>query len=248
MCRHTAGPFRSTSAPASSSRARDYRNGDCTHAWRTPSPITRRSFMRNILPWTLAVAMAAAVTPIASAQSSTPSPSQTPPPDSTTSTPSTPSTTSTPSTQSGSSQTGSSTTTTTSSTTNSASTNSSDSGWWSNNPSHWTAAGFVGSNFGGSNLGGATTNSSSVDFGGQVGYLYRGVVGGEFLADFAPRFDMNNALLTERPDVNSYMANAIVAIPMGADHQIQPYLSGGFGAIQMRSTVLSSVALSSTNV
>src|SRR5579871_3845548 len=49
---------------------------------------------------------------------------------------------------------------------------------WLSSPSHWTAAAFLGSNFG------AAAANSTLDFGGEVGYLYRGLVGGEFLADF----------------------------------------------------------------
>jgi len=110
-------------------------------------------------------------------------------------------------------------------------------GWLSDSPSHWDVAGFVGSNFG------ASANSSSLDFGGQVGYLYKGVVGGEFLADFAPSFNVNNALLADRPYVNAYMANAILAAPLGSDHQIQPYVSGGFGGVQLRSTMLAAASV-----
>jgi hypothetical protein len=97
-------------------------------------------------------------------------------------------------------------------------------------PSHWLASGFVGSNFG------ASHDDASVDFGGQVGYLWNGVLGAEFLADFAPRFNINNALLTQNPDLNSYMVNAIGAVPF-LDGQLQPYVSGGVGAIQLRSDV-----------
>jgi len=99
-------------------------------------------------------------------------------------------------------------------------------------PSRWTAAGFVGANYG------AAATSSSVDFGGQVGYLYRGVIGGEFIADFAPRFNLTNAFLADRPNVNAYMANVLVSVPVGADHQIQPYLSAGFGGVQLHSNML----------
>src|SRR5215510_5240655 len=54
--------------------------------------------------------------------------------------------------------------------------------------SQWTASGFVGSNFG------ARADSASVDFGGQLAFLWRGAIGGEFLADFAPHFRINNVL------------------------------------------------------
>src|SRR5262245_56187868 len=101
-----------------------------------------------------------------------------------------------------------------------------------NSSSHWTASGFIGSNFG------AATNSASFDFGGQLAYLWGGWAGAEFLADFAPTFKMNNALLSDNPNVNSYMANAIIAVPIGDETRIQPYVSGGLGGIQMRADVL----------
>jgi hypothetical protein len=95
--------------------------------------------------------------------------------------------------------------------------------------SYWTASGFVGSNFG------AGADSASVDFGGQLAYLYRGKIGAEFLADFAPHFRINNALLADNPNVNSYMLNVIGAVPIGSEAQVQPYVSGGLGGIQLRS-------------
>ena len=104
-------------------------------------------------------------------------------------------------------------------------------------PSHWTAAGFVGANYG------ARANSSSVDFGGQIGYLYRGVIGGEFLADFAPSFNISNAFLADRPNVNAYMANVLLSAPLGSDHQIQPYVSAGLGGVQLRSNMLASASV-----
>jgi hypothetical protein len=101
--------------------------------------------------------------------------------------------------------------------------------------SYWTAAGFVGTNF----RSGGTDHS--LDFGGEVGYLWRGVAGAELLADFAPAFKLNNALLIEDPHVHSYMANAVGAFPLGAQGQIQPYVSGGVGGIQLRTSVFTPV-------
>ena len=119
-------------------------------------------------------------------------------------------------------------------------TDTTSSGFFSTSPSHWMAAGFIGANYG------ASTAAKSVDFGGQVGYLYKGVVGGEFLADFAPTFEVNNAFLGERPFVNAYMANAMATVPIGHEHQFEPYVSGGFGAIQLWSGVLNTTAVPAT--
>jgi len=105
------------------------------------------------------------------------------------------------------------------------------------NTSYWTAAGFVGSNFG------ASADNSSVDFGGQLAYLYRGMVGGEVLADFAPHFRLNNALLADNPDVNSYMLNVIGALPLGREARVQPYISAGLGGVQLRSSMLNSASV-----
>jgi hypothetical protein len=111
--------------------------------------------MRVVLPWTFAAALVAILPATVIAQDPGPPPSQ-PVPGATSQTP--PTTSPTP------------TTTTTS--TKSKTDESNGSGWFNATQSRWTAAGFVGANYG------ASTTSSSVDFGGQVGYLYRGIIGG----------------------------------------------------------------------
>ena len=98
--------------------------------------------------------------------------------------------------------------------------------------SHWTVAGFVGSNFGGN-----TAVDPSPSFGGQVAYLWRGVFGAEAIADFAPGFALNNIFLAENPRTNAYMGNAIFALPIGHEGQWQPYVSGGAGSISLRAVV-----------
>src|SRR5881394_2671969 len=102
--------------------------------------------------------------------------------------------------------------------------------------SHWLASGFVGSNFGSvNNVDFSLDRSRSLDWGGQVGYLWRGVLGGEFLANFTPSFGVNTVgVLLDNPKVSSYMANAVAVLPLGAGGQFQPYVSGGLGGIQMR--------------
>ena len=165
--------------------------------------------MRAVLPWTIAAALAVALPATARAQDPGPPPAQ-PVPGATSQTPpQNPNTTS-----------------------RTSDDNGGGSGWFSATQSRWTAAGFVGANYG------ASTTGSSVDFGGQVGYLYRGFIGGEFLADFAPRFNMTNAFLADRPNVNAYMANVIIAAPLGSEAAIQPYVSAGLGGVQLRSNML----------
>ena len=59
-------------------------------------------------------------------------------------------------------------------------------------------------------------------------------VGAEGLVDFAPSFKMDNLLFQDNPTVNTYMINAIGAVPVGSENQFFPYVSGGFGAVQLR--------------
>jgi hypothetical protein len=101
--------------------------------------------------------------------------------------------------------------------------------------SHWTTAGFVGSNFAVRDAAPGADNAS-VTFGGQLAYLWKGVVGAEFLADFAPSFNgvTNLDILNpNNPRVATYMGNAIGALPLGADGHYQPYISGGYGGIRL---------------
>ncbi len=105
--------------------------------------------------------------------------------------------------------------------------------------SHWVASGFVGGGFNASaDDPRIQENGGGVAFGGQVGYLWRGMVGPEFLVDWAPTFDANALFIDGNVHVFSYMANAIGAIPLGADGQFQPFISGGFGAIQMAADII----------
>lgn len=73
-------------------------------------------------------------------------------------------------------------------------------------------------------------------YGGSIGYLWKSAVGAEFLGGYTPDFRLyNNALLgSTRPDVNSYMVNLMGAIPFGTESRFQPFISGGLGALQMR--------------
>jgi hypothetical protein len=107
----------------------------------------------------------------------------------------------------------------------------------------WVASGFVGSSFGTSvnsvnlvqdNLGVNNNINAGVTYGGQVGYLWHGIVGGEFLADFAPKVGFNSLVLSDNPHVNSYMGNLIAAFPFGSDGEFQPFVSGGVGSIGIR--------------
>lgn len=99
-------------------------------------------------------------------------------------------------------------------------------------PGGWFAAAHVGSDFG------QSVDSSSVDFGGALGYT-SGWLGAEFLAGFTPNFQMRNRLFADEPQVNSYMFNLMAGVPMGREKNWQPFVSGGLGAITLRSDDLS---------
>jgi len=112
--------------------------------------------------------------------------------------------------------------------------------------SHWVASGFVGGGFNASSSNDdprIQENGGGVSFGGQVGYLWHGIVGPEFLAEWAPSFDVNAVFIDGNTHVASYMANAIAAAPLGADGQIMPFISGGYGRIQMAADIINPVNL-----
>jgi hypothetical protein len=102
----------------------------------------------------------------------------------------------------------------------------------------WTVAGFVGSSWSASgNLAVQNAANGGVTYGGQISRTW-GYVGAEFLTEFAPTFKMSSLLLADSPNVNTYMANAIVK---GSFRGIQPYLSGGFGGVQMHANAVTNV-------
>lgn len=90
-------------------------------------------------------------------------------------------------------------------------------------------SGFVGSSFGGD------FDDETVDFGGSFSWLWRSVLGGEFIAGFSPNFNLlgDSAIDADDTMVNSYMFNAIGAIPLGENRNWQPFVSGGIGALTL---------------
>jgi opacity protein-like surface antigen len=99
--------------------------------------------------------------------------------------------------------------------------------------SHWLVSGSIGSDFEND------ADDPSVNFAGTAGWLYHGVIGGEFQANFTPDFNLNPAIvsaapfLADEPSINSYMLNLIGAAPLMAGGQFQPYVSGGPGWFKM---------------
>lgn len=93
--------------------------------------------------------------------------------------------------------------------------------------SHWLASGSLGSDFE------EDAEDPGVNFAGTMGWLWRGVIGGEFQSNFSPDFQLDGAMLApflaEEPAINSYMLNVIAAAPLMAGGQFQPYFSGGAG-------------------
>jgi hypothetical protein len=93
--------------------------------------------------------------------------------------------------------------------------------------SHWLVSGSLGSDFEGE------AEDPSVSFAGTAGWLWHGVIGGEFQANFSPDFQIDAGVtppfLLEEPAINSYMFNVIGALPMMAGGQFQPYASAGMG-------------------
>lgn len=117
----------------------------------------------------------------------------------------------------------------------------------SDNARNWVVSGYLGAAFGASRSSSVdltivedldNNNSTGVNFGGQIAYLGRGVIGGEFLFDFSPGLGtLDNALFTQSPDVNSYMFNVIAVAPFGRAKLVDPYISGGIGVVTLNATI-----------
>jgi opacity protein-like surface antigen len=92
----------------------------------------------------------------------------------------------------------------------------------------WFLAGSLGSTFG------EAADEAHLNLGGSLGYLWRRTLGFEFNADFAPDLALAPVDLNDS-QVGTYMLNAIAAVPIGEDAAVQPFLSGGIGAVTLRS-------------
>jgi hypothetical protein len=92
----------------------------------------------------------------------------------------------------------------------------------------WFLAGSLGTTFG------EGTDEAHLNLGGSLGYLWRRAIGFEFNADFAPDLALAPVDLNDS-QVNTYMVNAIGALPIGEEAMFQPFLSGGIGAVTLRS-------------
>jgi hypothetical protein len=108
----------------------------------------------------------------------------------------------------------------------------------------WLAAGFVGSNFGNN------ADPASTNVGGSFGYLWKNRIGAEFDLGITPNFQLQNNFfgIGEKPLVNSYMANVVGAFPIGSEKRWQPYVSGGAGAITLRSNLDGAISANTGNV
>jgi hypothetical protein len=121
------------------------------------------------------------------------------------------------------------------------------SGYNNDSGRNWMVSGFLGTNFGSSrnttrvelaDLENFDSSTTSANFGGQVAYVARGYIGGEFLADFSPSTStFNNVLFENKPFLSSYMFNAIAVAPFGYAKTVDPYISGGVGWVNLHATI-----------
>ena len=113
----------------------------------------------------------------------------------------------------------------------------------------WIVTGFIGSSFSVSSsnqtplinaLLSTSTTDGGLAGGVQLARFWGGYLGAEFLADFGVS-QTTSLFLSTDPNVNSYMLNAIVKAPFGGVGRFEPYISGGLGAISMRSSTFTLV-------
>jgi hypothetical protein len=97
-------------------------------------------------------------------------------------------------------------------------------------PNEWAVSGFAGPGFG------EAFEGTEMGFGGSVAFLHNRRFGAEFLANITPGIGDEAASVVES-NVNNYMGNVIAAIPLGRDGRIQPFVSGGIGAMRLKADV-----------
>jgi hypothetical protein len=116
---------------------------------------------------------------------------------------------------------------------------------------YWIVTGYIGSSFssGAVNqtpLANALLDTNTVDGGlaggAQLARFWGSYVGAEILADFGVS-QTTSRFLSSDPNLNSYMLNAIVKAPFGGLGRFEPYISGGLGWINMRSSTFTVVGV-----
>jgi opacity protein-like surface antigen len=91
----------------------------------------------------------------------------------------------------------------------------------------WAASGFVGPSFG------SALDENETGFGGSVTYLYKRAIGAEALVTATPGIGTTEDVI-EDSGIDTYMANVVAALPLGQEGRIQPFISGGLGAMRLR--------------
>jgi hypothetical protein len=109
---------------------------------------------------------------------------------------------------------------------------------------YWIVTGYLGSSFSSGNtnqlpLANAVLATNQVDGGLAGGFqlarFWGSYVGAEILADFGVNQTTSRFLSTD-PNLNNYMLNAIVKAPFGGVGRFEPYISGGLGWMNMRTS------------
>ena len=97
--------------------------------------------------------------------------------------------------------------------------------------SHSIVSGAIGGAFG------ADAADGSFGFDGAYDYLHNGRYGFEFSGSFTPDLNVNEFDTLQDNRVNSFMFNAIGAMPVGFNDTWMPYASGGVGIMTLRGRV-----------
>jgi Outer membrane protein beta-barrel domain len=94
----------------------------------------------------------------------------------------------------------------------------------------WAVSGFVGPSFG------SALEETETGFGGSVAYLFKRTIGAEAVVAATPGIGTTEDVI-EDSGIDSYMANIIAAVPLGRNGAVQPFVSGGLGAMRLRALV-----------
>jgi hypothetical protein len=99
-------------------------------------------------------------------------------------------------------------------------------------PTTWIATGSFGTSFGGSAQGRSANLAASLAY-----RFMRGRFGVEMIAQGTPNFQARDPRFNSEPKMNSYMGNVFISAPAGPGGRVQPFVAGGFGAMQFLSDV-----------
>jgi opacity protein-like surface antigen len=101
--------------------------------------------------------------------------------------------------------------------------------------SQWVASIFLASTIQTNNDEVLENSEGLVGYGAQFAWLWRGIIGPELYLDSQPHMDLDERVTQRFEEVSlwGFMGNALATYPLGSEGQFQPFLSGGYGMVNV---------------